>query len=106
MSGSCFCGCGRRAVHRHHVLYEQFLKREAGRDRALAKRLVKDPRNLVDVAFDCHGAHHNASQKYELRSLPDSVFEFIVAELHVGRGHGFLDRRYAGGDPRLDALIV
>lgn len=101
----CFCGCGRRAVHRHHVLYEQWLRREAGRDKTLAKRLVADNRNLVDAAFDCHGAHHNASVRYELRALPDSVFEFVVAELPVGPAHGFLERRYAGRDSRLDALV-
>jgi hypothetical protein len=65
---SCICGCGQRSVHDHHAVYEQHVER-AGGD-------VKDGRNLVPVAFACHGAHHGRSRPFELGMLPDSVYEF------------------------------
>jgi len=112
--GRCFCGCGEQAVHRHHCLTEQELRRVvfAGRssrmalpapDRDTLARLVSDPRNLVDAASTCHGSHHAASQRYSLAMLPDSVFEF-AAEVLGERAHGWLRRRYVGEDARLDAL--
>ncbi len=72
-------------------------------DRARLTALVSDPRNLVPVAAQCHGAHHGRSVPYELSMLPDSVFEF-AAEVLGPRAHGYLRRRYVGRDPRLDEL--
>lgn len=114
LRGVCICGCKKPAVARHHCIYEQELRRIVadGRltrmalpapDRALLTALVSDPRNLVPVAFDCHGAHHGRSRPYPLAMLPDSVFEF-AAEVLGPRAHGYLRRRYAGRDPRLDEL--
>lgn len=115
LRGLCFCGCKRPAVARHHCIYEQELRNvvAAGRsskaalpaaDRALLAELVSDPRNLAPVAFDCHGAHHLRAQPYSLSVLPDSVFEF-AAEVLGPRAHGYLRRRYAGRDERLDDLL-
>jgi hypothetical protein len=92
----CICGCGQRAVHRHHVVYAQAVEREGGD--------VTDARNLVPVAFSCHGAHHGRSRPFELRMLPDSVFEF-ARELLGAYGADYLRRRYAGDDPRLNGLL-
>ncbi len=114
LRGSCFCGCKRPAVHRHHVIYAQELRRVVADGRSLRMALpapdrehlaalVSDPRNLVAVAFECHGAHHGRSVPYELSVLPDSVFEF-AAEVLGPRAHGYLRRRYAGRDARLDEL--
>lgn len=100
---TCFCGCGERAVHLHHCVTAAYIVRAAD-TRAEAKTLLKDERNLVPVAFRCHGNHHARSKKYELGMLPDSVFEFGRELLGAGPAHGFLTRAYAGTDPRLDAL--
>lgn len=94
---ACFCGCGNRAVHRHHVVYVQELRRAGGSPR--------DRRNLVLVAHDCHGGHHNRSHPYALRVLPDSVFEFAAEVLGPGPAFEYLKRRYSGDDVRLDALL-
>lgn len=56
------------------------------------------------VAFECHGAHHSASRRLELRVLPDSVFEF-AAELMGAAGYDYLRRFYRGEDARLEALL-
>lgn len=92
----CICGCGQRAVHYHHAVYEQHVEREGGD--------VKDPRNLVPVAFACHGAHHGRSRPFELAVLPDEVFTF-AGDLLGPAGFDYLRRRYVGDDQRLEALL-
>jgi hypothetical protein len=109
----CICGCGKRAVHDHHVVYEQVIERRyrelvrAGtpvRWRSLAQ-CVNDPRNLVGIAFGCHGGQHGASKKLRLERLPDRCFEFAAELLGPGRAYEYLKRRYAGPDARLDRLL-
>lgn len=93
----------------HHAITKEEIKRvhrttlrEGHASRPL-KVLLADERNLVPAAHVCHGSHHAASQRYRLDMLPDSVFEF-AAEVLRERAHGYLRRRYAGEDARLDAL--
>lgn len=93
----CCCGCGRRAVNLHHAIYAQHVVREGGD--------VDDPRNLVPVAWACHGAHHGRSRQLALRMLPDSVFAFARDVLGAGVAYEYLRRRYAGDDPRLHRLL-
>lgn len=106
MRARCVCGCGRRAAQLHHVIYQQELRRIARAAGTSARALIADPRNLVPVAFDCHGQHHAAARRLELWRLPDSVFEFAREVLGAGRAYEWLRRRYAGADPRLDALVA
>lgn len=94
---SCFCGCEQRSVHRHHVVTRQAMRSKNAR--------LDDPRNLVDVDFRCHWAHHNRSRPYALAMLPDSVFEFARETLGAGPAYEYLRRYYAGDDARLDALL-
>lgn len=106
----CFCGCGERAVHLHHLIYQQELARihataiREGKATRPLKVMLADERNLVPAAFVCHGSHHAASQRYELGMLPNSVFEF-AAEVLGRRAFGVLRRCYVGEDTRLDALL-
>ena len=95
MSLLCICGCGRRAVHLHHVVYQQHLHRE----------VRYDPRNLVPVAFDRHGAHHGCSRPLWLDMLPDDAFFFAGETLGRERAYEYLGRRYAGADVRHDRLL-
>ena len=106
MKRRCVCGCGRKkGLHRHHVVYQQELRRIAGTEVARAMTLAMDPRNIVLVAFRCHGQHHARREVLPLRVLPDSVFEFALEVLGAGRAFEYLRRHYAGDDPRLDALL-
>lgn len=115
MRPRCICGCDERVAAQHHVVYKQELKRvasERGDGRRPGgwpggswKTLVNDPRNLVHVAFDCHGAHHLRAKPYRLVMLPDSVFEFAAEVLGPGKAFNYLRRRYDGKDERLDALL-
>lgn len=102
-SRRCVCGCGRRGVQKHHVVYVQELRR-AGPDRFEVLRV--DPRNLVPVAPGCHAAHHARSVAFPVRVLPDSVFEFAAELLGGPAAFEYLSRRYRGGDPRLEALLT
>lgn len=110
---SCFCGCKQPASKPHHVIYQQELRRIArtsvldqpGNAEALMYALVKDWRNLVPVAVACHARHHSGIVRYELERLPDSVYGFAVEVMGAGRAYEFLNRRYAGTDWRLDALL-
>lgn len=97
MKGRCVCGCGRRAVQQHHAVYVQELRRLGGS--------VKDRRNLVGVAYDCHGAHHARVRPLAAHVLPDSVFEFAYELMGAGAAYEYLRRRYSGGDPRLEELL-
>lgn len=94
----CICGCGVRAIQRHHVIYAQHCRAE--------KASVNDLRNLVPVAKECHEAHHNRKRPYSLSSMPDSVFEFAAEALGPDRAFNYLRRRYTGPDARLEALIA
>lgn len=118
MKPRCVCGCGGRAApgRGHHVVYQQHIKKlllERHRERnvpgpldlVLEERLLNDKRNLVPISRKCHAAHHNASKRLPLRVLPDSVFEFARELLGAGAAFEYLRRRYAGNDPRLDALL-
>jgi hypothetical protein len=67
---------------------------------------MKDPRNLVWVAVECHASHHAASKRFRLIDMPDSVFEFARDLMGAGPASVWLERQYSGSDPRLDALIA
>jgi hypothetical protein len=54
----CACGCGRPAVHGHHVIYAQVLRREGA-------PLYSRP-NHMPVAAECHADHHNAVRRLPL----------------------------------------
>ena len=103
----CFCGCGEYATEWHHAIYVQELRRihNHRQNRVPWLDLLMDTRNLLPVARLCHGRHHSGRERYELRMLPDSVYEF-AAEVLGARAHAYLNRRYAGLDPRLDALLL
>jgi hypothetical protein len=85
-------------VHRHHVVYAQECRR--------AGASLSDERNLLPLAFECHGAHHARQRPLPLHRLPDSVFEFAAEALGAPAAFEYLARRYAGGDPRHDALLA
>jgi hypothetical protein len=89
-------GCGRRAVHGHHALTVQLIRREGGDPR--------DPRVLVPLCVPCHFDHHG-TKKLSLRALPDSVFEFAADLLGGPAAYETLRRYYLGSDPRHEALL-
>jgi hypothetical protein len=112
----CVGGCGQRAVQLHHVVYRQELRRICREDerrsgsgmryRPLRLSEVRaDERNLVPVCAACHERHHRRGVPLRLHMLPDSVFEFAVELMGAGAAFEYLRRRYAGRDPRLDALL-
>lgn len=68
--------------------------------------ILADGRNLVDVAFFCHGQHHAGARRLLLEMLPDSVFEFAEGMLGVGAAYNYLRRYYDGADPRLERLYA
>ncbi len=94
----CVCGCGKRAVHQHHVIYQQHLRQHGGDD--------KDRRNLVPMAHRCHGTHHSGAHRLSLTRLPDSVFVFAEELLGPGGAYEYLRRRYANDDWRLEELLA
>jgi hypothetical protein len=102
----CFCGCGKRhGLQLHHVVTQQKIRREARGEPGRDLILCADRRNLVPVGRACHAKHHSRQEPYELRRLPDSVFEFARELLGAGPAYEYLRRSYAGEDARLDALI-
>lgn len=110
---TCVCGCGkRRGLHRHHIIYQQEIRnvvRSVLRDEkertSRMGALLADRRNIVMLAFRCHGAHHNRTEVLSLEKLPDSAFEFASELLGPEAAYVYLRRRYAGDDARLDRLL-
>lgn len=66
---------------------------------------MKDERNLVPVAFDCHGGHHSGARRLKVSRFPDPVIEFAVELLGERRAAQYLERYYVANDPRVDALL-
>lgn len=89
-------GCEDRAVHFHHVVERQELKRRKGD--------ASDARNGVFLCFRCHGDVTSASRRLTLAALPDSVFEFAW-ELMGPAATVYLRRYHDGEDERLDRLV-
>lgn len=83
--------------HRHHVVYRQHVA-SAGGD-------IWDLRNGVILDAARHAAHHSGMTPLALTDLPDSAFEFARELLGPPGAWSYLARRYAGTDPRLDALL-
>lgn len=104
--------CLKRAPHRHHVVYEQELRRrwKSGQvDMArwpTKKRLLEDCRNLIDMCQPHHFAHHDgATGRILTTMLPDEALEFAF-ELLGPYAYDYIKRHYEGADPRLESLLA
>ena len=103
--------CPAPAVQRHHVVYEQELRRlwrhaeRRGLPIHSLAALTSDARNIVPVCMRCHARHHSAFKPLPLRALPDSVFEFAADVLGAEPAYEYLRRRYENPDSRLGALL-
>lgn len=94
-------GCERTTteVDQHHVVYVQEIRRVGG-DRW-------DDRNALQLCKACHSSHHRrGSRVVPLAVLRDEAYAFAEETLGAGPAYEYLRRRYAGDDPRLDALLV
>jgi 5-methylcytosine-specific restriction endonuclease McrA len=96
--GTSCTACGSRdRLALHHCVYRQHVRAVDGD--------VWDPRNALTLCPSCHAYHHGRGRVLALPVLPDSVFEF-AAEVLGARAYGYLRRRYAGDDARLDLLLL
>jgi hypothetical protein len=90
------CGTGKR-LQRHHVVFEQVVRREGGDP--------FDPRDQVTLCIQCHVSVHKATRKpLAVWMLPDAAIEFAGELLGPG-AYDYLRRRYSGDDHRVDALL-
>lgn len=83
--------CGRSGlVRRHHVVYEQHVRREGGDP--------WDTRNALwvglDVTCDCHERQHNASMRIPLEVLPEAALAFGVDLFGEARAAEYIARYY------------
>lgn len=79
-------------VRRHHIIYEQVVRREGGDP--------WDPRNgmwvgIEGMTCDCHERQHNASQRIPESLLSVAAREFAVELLGEDRAADYLRRLYA-----------
>lgn len=80
------CLCGSPAVHAHHVVYEQHVRRRGGD--------VADERNLIGLCYDCHRRHHNRVAVLPLSVLPGEAVDF-AHELMGDAATDYFRRYYA-----------
>jgi len=87
--------CIAPAVNRHHVMYEQHVRREGG-DRW-------DSRNAMDLCGACHTSHHRRGNVLPTRSLPTAAVAFAQELLGIERAADYFRRYYddSEADPRL-----
>lgn len=75
MRGQCERpGCRKPAVHLHHLIPKQVLKREG------ARRYLADRRILLPLCFDCHFNHEAWSRRLRREDVPASAWE-VAREL-------------------------
>lgn len=96
--------CGRPATAHHHAVYQQELRRIA-RGPAEFRAFRSDTRGFVACCDLCHNAHHARQSPFLLSVLGEEVFVFAEQIMGAGCAFEYLRRRYAGVDPRLDALL-
>lgn len=85
-------------LDQHHVIYRQQLKRVGGD--------LWDGRNALALCASHHATHHHQITALALSALRDENYQFAVETLGADTAHNYLRRRYAGDDPRLDALLT
>lgn len=92
-------GCNARAVHRHHVVYEQELRKR--------KLPLRASENLMPLCNYCHRRHHDGSAwRILVAHLPTSVFAWAAEMMGPGPAYEYLARRYHSSDSRLEELRV
>jgi hypothetical protein len=91
------CLGARGCLAQHHICYAQTVGREDGD--------LFDPRNGMTLCTSCHLKHHNRHAVLPLTALPSPAFEYAAELLGPEKAYNYLQRRYAGDDPRLDALL-
>jgi len=96
--------CGEAAVHEHHVVTRQVLRREAQTTGRNYTELVADPTNRIPLCLSCHAAHHNRTRPIPAKALPDEAIQFAKNLMGAGRAYNFFTRHYLGIDPRVEAL--
>lgn len=62
--------CSRRAVHMHHLIPKQVLRREGRRSS------MSDPRVLLPLCFECHFNHESWARRLTRDQVPSSAWEF------------------------------
>jgi len=77
--------CNLNAHHWHHVVYEQHVEKHGGD--------TTDPRNLMPLCFQCHGAHHGRSKVIGLHKIPKAAIDFAHELLGAYAGD-YLARYY------------
>jgi hypothetical protein len=93
------CRGGSTVGNQHHVVYRQEVRREGGD--------VWDGRNALALCEGCHSSHHRRGDRVvPLTALRDENYDFARELLGGGRAYEYLRRRYAGEDPRLEALLI
>ena len=87
-TGFCECGCNRFSMHlhRHHVVLQQIVRREAGNEWALANSMLLHP--------DCHRRHHDCIRKIPVERVPVDALAFALDLLGEGGAAHYFHSRY------------
>lgn len=86
--GFCSCGCERFSMHleRHHVCYEQHVRREGGDVWNIANSMLLHP--------TCHASHHSAMRRIKIEYVSRAALEFALELLGEARSADYFARFY------------
>lgn len=86
-AGFCDC-CSRPSWHlqRHHVVYEQHVRKEGGDVWAMANSMLLHP--------DCHAQHHAAVKRIPVAKIPREAMDFAIGLMGRDRAALYLTRYY------------
>lgn len=84
------CGaCGKEQLCiRHHVVYEQHVRREGGDPWDQANAM------LVGTRCRCHENHHGAVERIALARIPQTAIDFAIGLLGADRAALYIARYY------------
>lgn len=79
-------------VRRHHIVYEQHVRRAGGDPYSLANSMWI---GIEGHTCQCHPRHHSGMARIPLDLIPDTAMAFAVDLLGEDRAADYLCRRYA-----------
>lgn len=92
--GICAVCKKRQLCVRHHVVYEQHVRREGGNPWDMANAM------LLGAWCTCHADHHSGKARIATSLIPETALDFAIGLLGTDRAALYIARYYRTDDPK------